>query len=226
MITLAVFDMAGTTIDEGGLVYVALRAAVEATGAKVSDENLQTWMGRDKVEAITALMTLGGEQPDDKRVAATFADFKRRLSTAYRQSPPRPLAGVLDAFASLRAQGVSIYLTTGFTAEVVKPMLAGIGWDETVIDGWICTDDVKSGRPAPDMIFAAMERSGCSDVSQVLVAGDTVADVHAGRAAGAGLVVAVTTGDVPRSVLESSQPDTVLDSLADVTTMLAGTATA
>jgi phosphonatase-like hydrolase len=225
MITLAVFDMAGTTIDEGGLVYVALRAAVETTGAKVSDENLQMWMGRDKVEAITALMTLGGEQPDDKRVAATFADFKRRLATAYRQSPPRPLPGVLDAFASLRARGVSIYLTTGFTAEVVKPMLTELGWDETIIDGWICTDDVKTGRPAPYMIFAAMERSGCPDVSQVLVAGDTVADVHAGRAAGAGLVIAVTTGDVPRSILEGSHPDAVLDSLADVTTMLAGTPT-
>ncbi|RAD50126.1 HAD family hydrolase, partial [Burkholderia multivorans] len=46
-IDLAVFDMAGTTLDEHGDVYRALRQSVEETGTEVTEENLQTWMGTD-----------------------------------------------------------------------------------------------------------------------------------------------------------------------------------
>lgn len=53
MIELAVFDMAGTTIDDGGAVYDALAATVTGAGATLDQTDLQTWMGTDKVEAIT-----------------------------------------------------------------------------------------------------------------------------------------------------------------------------
>ena len=53
MIELAALDMAGTTIEEHGDVYAALRAAVEAEGAAVDDALVQRWMGTDKREAIT-----------------------------------------------------------------------------------------------------------------------------------------------------------------------------
>jgi phosphonatase-like hydrolase len=217
MITLAVFDMAGTTIEEHGLVYVALQEAVEATGATVSRHDLENWMGRDKVEAITALMEAGGQTPSDERVASAFVDFRNRLHEKYIATPPRALEGVEQAFATLRAQGAKIYLTTGFDASVVAPLLAGLGWADTgVIDGWICTDDVPTGRPAPYMIYRAMEASGTRDVAEVLVAGDTVADIEAGLNARAGLTVAVTTGDVSRETLAARGPSAVLDSLAQV----------
>ena len=35
MIELAVFDMAGTTVDDHGIVYVALQDAVEETGPRL-----------------------------------------------------------------------------------------------------------------------------------------------------------------------------------------------
>ena len=60
MIEMVAFDMAGTTIDDHGAVYQALEDAVVETGAMVAPADLQQWMGTDKVEAITALMRLGG----------------------------------------------------------------------------------------------------------------------------------------------------------------------
>ncbi len=60
MIELVVLDMAGTTVDEHGDVYRALEESVKATGATVNADDLQTWMGADKTEAIAALMELGG----------------------------------------------------------------------------------------------------------------------------------------------------------------------
>ncbi len=82
MITLAVFDMAGTTIDDGGAVYEALRLAVEETGVWVSPEDLQTWMGAEKRAAITALVELGGGDPNDPvdKVDRAFDRFRELLT--------------------------------------------------------------------------------------------------------------------------------------------------
>ena len=107
-IELCVFDMAGTTIDDGGEVYQALRHAVEQTGATVDAADLQTWMGADKVQAITELMRLGGQEPGRQRVAAAFDEFRSFLTESYRQDPPRPLDGVEQTFATLREHGIRI----------------------------------------------------------------------------------------------------------------------
>ena len=60
MTELAVFDMAGTTIDERDEVYRVLREATEREGADYSDEVFQKWMGTEKHWAIENLLRLGG----------------------------------------------------------------------------------------------------------------------------------------------------------------------
>ena len=65
MIELVALDMAGTTIDEHGDVYVALHDAVAAEGVDASDELVATWMGTDKREAIANLVIDGGGAPLD-----------------------------------------------------------------------------------------------------------------------------------------------------------------
>src|SRR4029453_7605185 len=62
VIELVVLDVAGTTVDEHGDVYLALRDAVAAEGADVSDALVRQWMGTDKREAIAALVAAGGGQ--------------------------------------------------------------------------------------------------------------------------------------------------------------------
>ena len=81
-------------------------------------------------------------------------------------------------------------------------MLSAVGWDQGegngrrkgVADALVCGDDVAQGRPAPYMIFRAMERTGTIDVARVLNIGDTVLDIQSGRNAGCGVNVAVWTG--------------------------------
>jgi phosphonatase-like hydrolase len=174
-IDLVVLDIAGTTVQEHGLVYEALR---EATGV----EDVDAWMGADKREAIRAL---GASD-----VEAVHDEFRRLLSAKYDARPPAPIPGVPELFASLRAEGVKIALTTGFDREITSSVLERVGWDDDVIDAVVCADDVPAGRPAPYMVFRAMELTGVTDVSRVLVGGDTPLDIGAGVNAGAGYVVA------------------------------------
>lgn len=203
MIALAALDMAGTTIDDGGAVYVALNDAVVEdpvnAGGSIRPEDLQTWMGTEKRAAIRALTEIvSGVRPDEAAVDRMFLRFRQQLTKAYHDRPPAPIDGVLTAFAALRERGIRIALTTGFSRDIVGPLLESLDWtvggDTGTVDAVVCGDEVLSGRPAPYLIFRAMERTGVDSVERVVVAGDTVADLQAGINAGVRGVVGVASG--------------------------------
>lgn len=218
MIDLVALDMAGTTIDDHGSVYLALRRAVQETGAPVAREDLQHWMGTDKVEAIGALMRLGRIPAEAPAVQAAFGRFRQLLEQFYLDTPPVALPGVEDALATLRDRGVKIALTTGFDDAVAGPLLASLGWKVgagELLDAVVTTSHVRSGRPAPYLIHHAMELTGIDDVRRVLAAGDTIVDLQAACNAGV-IAVGVTTGALNRAELEQHPHDYVLDGVVQI----------
>lgn len=206
--------MAGTTIDDHGLVYEALANCVRETGATLADADLQTWMGTDKLTAIAALLTLGGAAPSGAAVA--FERFRAILAAAYLATPPVALPGVSAAIGVLRSRGIRVSLTTGFSDDVAYPILDAIGW--TVgdqLDAVITTSDVTAGRPAPYLIQHAMEKTGIEDVRSVLAAGDTIVDLLAAHNAGV-IGVGVLTGALDRDALAQHPHHHILDSVVNV----------
>ncbi len=214
MIALVAFDMAGTTIDDHGLVYVALADSVRETGATLTDADLQTWMGTDKLTAIGALMRLGGVDPAG--APAAFERFRAILDASYRSTPPVALPGVEDALRALRDRGIAIALTTGFSDDVAYPILDAIGWKVgDLLDAVVTTSDVTAGRPAPYLIHHAMERTGATEVATVLAAGDTIVDLQAANNAGV-IGVGVLTGQLTRDEFARHPHHHILDSVVDV----------
>jgi phosphonatase-like hydrolase len=216
MIRLAVLDMAGTTVDEGGAVYRALDAAVATvTGRAVPEADLARWMGADKREAVAGLLAALGAPHGAAEVEAAFAEFSARLDDAYLSTPPRPIDGIEAAFAGLRARDVRIVLTTGFSTRVATALVGGLGWRVgATIDGLVTAEQVGAGRPSPRMIERAMALTDVADARQVLAAGDTLLDLQAGANAGAGAVVGVLTGAQDRATLEAGPATHVISSAA------------
>jgi phosphoglycolate phosphatase len=222
-IELAALDIAGTTVDEGGAVYRVLADVVRDSGGTPSDHDIRDWMGADKREAIAALLSVDGGPADREKVEAAHREFVTRLAQAYAAAPPTPLPGVPEAIAALRASGVRVALTTGFDRQVTDPLLAAIGWRVGAqLDAVVCADEVAAGRPAPDMIERAMGLTGVTVPARVLVAGDTVLDVRAGHAAGAGIVVAVLTGAQTADELAAEHPTRLLDGVRELPGLVAG----
>lgn len=225
MIELVVLDMAGTTIEEHGAVYAALHDAVAAQGGDVTDAQVQEWMGTDKRVALRALAELGGAGVlDDAAVEQAYRTFRDLLAERYRQRPPTPIPGVPEALTKLRADGVRIALTTGFARDVAEPLLDELGWavGGDLIDAAVCVDEVAAGRPAPYLIFRAMERTGVFAVDRVLAAGDTVVDLQAATNAGVRAAVGVGTGQLSLDEL-ARQPHThLLASAAELPGLVVG----
>jgi phosphoglycolate phosphatase len=224
-IELLALDMAGTTIDERGAVYRVLEASVRSTGAEVAAADLNAWMGTDKRQAVTELIRLGGREPTPEVVERTFRRFQADLAADYRQHPPSVLPGVGETLADLRARGIKIALTTGFSADIAEPLLQHVGWrigDD--LDAVITSNQVAAGRPAPYLIFRAMEGTRTTDVRQVLAAGDTVNDLRAARNAGV-VAVGVCTGALSRAELAAEDHDLILESAAELAELLADAST-
>src|SRR5262249_11687801 len=110
---LAALDMAGTTVDEGGLVYSAVEAAVaEAVGGPVPAELMSQWKGTSKEEAITGLLRAMGSDDSRARVLGVYEVFAGKVEEAYGTTPPAPISGVLEMFETLRRAGVKVALQT------------------------------------------------------------------------------------------------------------------
>jgi phosphonatase-like hydrolase len=213
--------MAGTTIDEGGIVYAVLRDSVEsATGLEVPDDLLSAWSGTSKLEAIAGLLRALGRDPGD--APSVFREFSTRLEAAYSGTPPVLFPGVEEAIGVLRDAGVAVALQTGYARDVAEGLLAAVGWRVgDHIDALVSAEDVSASRPAPYLVFRTMELTRTADVAEVVVAGDTVNDLKAGRSAGARYNVGVLSGAHTVAELGSTAHTHLLSSVADLPDLLA-----
>lgn len=221
---LAALDIAGTTLDEGGLVYEVLDAAVsEAVGRPVPRDLLRRWKGTSKREAVAGLLAGLGSDASAQAVDKVFAEFTDRLVSGYLAAPPAPFPGVVEAIEELRSHGVRVALQTGYAAEITDSVLAGLGWavgPAGMVDAVVTSDLVQASRPAPYLIFRCMEATGVTDVHRVLVAGDTPNDLAAGVNAGAGYVVGVLTGSFGAEELGRVRHTHLLDGVAALPSLL------
>jgi phosphonatase-like hydrolase len=196
---LVVFDMAGTTVVDDDVVNEALRATLRDASVSVTREDANSVMGLAKPKAIRALLERNQLEPhvgSDDDVTRLHQVFVARMLEFYASSPrAREIAGISQAFARLRAMGVMVALDTGFDRVIAGSVVERMGWEKRgLIDTWVASDDVKRGRPYPDMIFEAMKRTGTTSPSGVIKVGDTPSDIQEGRAAGCGVVVGVSNG--------------------------------
>lgn len=214
---LAVLDMVGTTVLSGDEIPSSFREAFSSIGVELSDEAIATIRGRSKQEAITQLLLDAGVSAGNlPGISGTVYDrFRRELREALR-STAKPVPGSEEVFGFLRRVGARVVLTTGLDHQTAQALIQGLGWEEVELTGVISGDDVKKGRPAPDLIHAAMELAKVEDPGAVLAVGDTTADLEAAARAGVGWSVGVLTGAHSRARLEPYPHSVILESVADL----------
>ncbi|RST12631.1 phosphonatase-like hydrolase [Streptomyces sp. WAC05374] len=219
-ITLVVLDMAGTTVADGGLVEEAFAAAARAVGTEPDAHMLghvRATMGESKISVFRHLF---GDEDRARRANTAFEEAYGALVAAGRIAP---VPGAADAVRALRDQGRTVVLTTGFARVTQDAILDALGWRD-LVGLTLCPADTPGGRgrPHPDMVLAALLRTGAADgVRDVAVAGDTSYDMLSGVRAGAGVVAGVLTGAHDAAALRGAGATHVLGSVADLPELLA-----
>jgi len=215
-VRLAVFDMAGTTVDDlvdgVPLVLKCYDDAFRAHGISVPMEVLNEQRGRDK---WTVIRELGG--PKAEQIYAQFLGALRENTGMVKE-----IRGASETFRFLKDRGVKVVTSSGFPAEVAEAIVHGLGWDrKNLIDSWVCSELVGASRPDPAMILWAMRKYGVEEPRTVVKVDDTANGIEEGLNAGA-VTVGVLTGTQSVQRLEAAGPDVVLGSVGELQGYLQG----
>jgi phosphoglycolate phosphatase len=227
------FDKDGTLIDfratwlaayQGAAAELAQTAGLEPSFA----EELLARFGYDAAsDSFTetspllwatnaAIARQWADQPDLRHVEDAFAIATRHFADETRY-PPAPVGDLAALFTTLDRRGIALGLATMDTTEKAHGTLATLGLAGRLafVTGY---DGGHGEKPEPGMVFGFCAATGLAP-EEVLVVGDTAADLLMARAAGAGMAVAVLTGATPRTILDL-HADVVLDSVMQLESLL------
>lgn len=199
------FDWAGTTIDHGSLAPVAVvREVFREVGIEVTEAEARQPMGKAKIDHLREVITMPriaklwrdahGSEADDQTVQKIYHRFLVVQKAVLSQHVDL-IPGLLEFVAFLRASGIKIGSTTGYTRElmdVVIPIAASAGYQP---DATVCSDEVAAGRPAPWSNFRAAELIGIYPMNRIVIVDDSIAGIEAGKHAGCFSVAVTTTGN-------------------------------
>lgn len=219
-ITLAVLDMAGTTVADDGLVLRAFAAAAEAGGlpaegpeADAPRQYVLDTMGQSKIVVFRAIFG------DENRAQAANAAFETTYDSLIDQGLAEPIPGAEKAITTLREAGIKVALTTGFSRSTQDKLLVALGW-ETLADLTLSPAEAGRGRPYPDLILTALLKLSIDDVHQIAVLGDTSNDVLSGVRSGASIVAGTLTGAHDEQQLRDAGATHIVPSVTEFAELL------
>jgi HAD superfamily hydrolase (TIGR01509 family) len=168
-----IFDVEGTLVDT---VLPSLNCwcqTLSEFGFSFRTADLHRYSGMNEKEVLAQLL------PDDAEIREfILSKYTSRFRTEVLPTV-RTVAGAHDLIATLKLQGAQIVLATNCEREDLDHYRACLGADE-YIDAVVSGDDVRRGKPHPDVIMAALKRLGCTPDEAVYV-GDTPYDAEAAR---------------------------------------------
>jgi phosphonatase-like hydrolase len=223
-IRLVVLDVGGTIIEDRGDIPELMRAALSHHGVASTPAEIARQRGASKREVVRYFVDrhpLSAGESRDTLVSAIYEEFAASVIAVYRNVPP--ISGAEEAIRKLRERGLLVATTTGFDRAITSSIFQRLGWERYFVAS-ICSDDVAQGRPAPFMLFHAMEAARVDSVAEVMAVGDTPLDLQAGSNAGLGAVVGVLTGAGNSETLRREPHTHILPSVAGVPGLLGGRA--
>jgi phosphonoacetaldehyde hydrolase len=244
---LVIVDWGGTMVDFG--CQAPVRALIEAFGASgvvIDEATARRDMGKAKSDHVRNLLNepsvaaawrahhgRGANEADVQVVIAHLGPLMRNHAAGASTLIP----GARETFERLRAAGLRVASSTGYTREMLQPVLARAAEQGYVPEHVVCSGETPAGRPSPLMIYKACAELGIWPLSRVVKVDDAEVGIAEGNAAGA-FTVGVASGNalsvsleawqalssierarrvqVARQTLLGAGADLVIDSVADL----------
>lgn len=229
-IKLVVFDLSGTTVEDDNAVAKSLHQAAVEYGLPVTLEAFQKTIGTNKIHLYQYMIA------QHKGQSVKFADFEKyafpdleaeamklfgrysEIMLDYYRNYVTAMPRAEETFSLCHENGIKVATDTGFHQDISDAIIQGLGWlEKGLIDLAVNVESTGGvGRPAPFMIFYAMQQLGIQSVHEVIKIGDTPADLLSGKNAGCAGNIGVLSGANPIEVLGKIEHTHILNDVGEL----------
>ena len=204
-LTAVVFDWAGTIVDYGSRAPMGVFVDTFAQfGVDLTVADARGPMGLPKRDHIAALLRLphvvaawtarhghAPDQDDITKLYEVFTPMNAKVVGDYAALVP----GAAEIVKRLRERGFKIGSTTGYTRDIMAPLLPLAAAEGYSPDNLVCAGDLPTGRPTAAMMLRTFEELGIADPASVIKVDDTAPGIAEGRAAGTWTVGVSVSGN-------------------------------
>jgi len=180
-------DVDGTLIDSNDAHARSWVDTFAEFGHDVPFEKVRPLIGMGGDKLLPTLTGIEKESEEGERLSARRGEiFRERYLPSLRAFP-----GARDLLIRLKRDGRALVVATSAQEKEMRALLKQAGVDD-LIEERTSSSDAERSKPDPDIVEAAVERSGARPDECVML-GDTPYDVRASRRAGVP-VVALRSG--------------------------------
>lgn len=200
------FDWAGTVVDFGSRAPVlAMSQVFRNLGVELTSDEVRGPMGMAKRDHIRAVMQVPrvvdawrravGSEPDERAIDKVYDAFLQSQRDLLLDISP-PIPGARQAVDACRRRGMKIGLSTGYTTDLMRPLVEAAREQGLTFDAVLCADDVPQGRPAPWLCLENARRLNAYPVGAMVAVDDTPVGIEAGLNAGMWTVGVARSGNL------------------------------
>lgn len=207
-----IIDLDGTLVDSRQAYLEALKIAFTAIGQKTVSIEIVTEIPR-RLEQNLPISNLMDNVDVEKFLRVYLETYYNSTATK-----TKPLPNVTETLKKLSGKArLALVTMRCVPRDKVEEELEKFGLAKyfqtviTAVDGCL-------PKPSPEALFKGARQLGV-DIGECAVVGDSVADVRAGKNAGAA-TVAVLSGIFAREELEKEKPDLILKSINELPNFL------
>lgn len=203
-----IFDWDGVVIDSSALHEKSWELLSEEIHKPLPPGHFKAGFGKKNQEIIPDLLGWSHEPAEIQRLANRKEELYREL---VRDQGVTILPGARELLAALQQAGIPRSVGSSTPQGNLDAIFASTGLDR-LFDAVVSGDDVKNGKPAPDVFLLAAEKLGLP-AGECLVIEDAHVGIEAAHRAGMKVLAVATT----HPLSELAQADAAVASLTEVT---------
>jgi HAD superfamily hydrolase (TIGR01549 family) len=201
-----ILDIDGTLVDTNYQHAIAWHRAFRGSSYIVQVWEIHRHIGMGGDQLVEALIGEEGERADGEAIRAAEGEAYGELI-----GEVQGMHGASELIAELGERGATVILASSAKEDEVEHYVELLDARDLVA-GWTSSGDVERTKPHPDLVEAALEKSGGGPAVMV---GDSTWDVKAAEAAGIP-TLAVLTGGFSESELRGAGAARVFDSIGEL----------
>jgi 2-hydroxy-3-keto-5-methylthiopentenyl-1-phosphate phosphatase len=205
-----IFDLDGTLIEAYEAIFLGLKEALQHFGRQIFPfSDLKQYLKADLEATLTPFFT-----PEEVKKAISI--MRKKYEEVYFDKT-HFLDGAREVLETLHSHRILLGVASNKFGRFSRGALTHLGVAD-YFKSVIGAGDVSRNKPFPDMIHAALKEMNLLPEDVVLV-GDTLTDIEAGKKAGVD-VYALPTGFHSKIELSQGKPRRILKNLEELTQLI------